>query len=110
MRDASARRWASRWRVRWGGACGRLTIRNQIPLFLMQEKVYLFEPVCASRGAISFTPPPPAPWFAEGARKAPHRASGPPRLWTAWRSEIRTAMRSESLAAGARGVGNVVWI
>ena len=42
MRDAFARMWASRWRVRWGGVYGRQTIRYEVPLVLRQEKVRVF--------------------------------------------------------------------
>ena len=76
MRDASARMWASWWRVRWGGVCGLLTIRDQVPLFLRQENVYLFDPVCVSRGAISFTPRPPPHVSQKGVGRRPTGPAG----------------------------------
>ena len=113
MRDASARMWASRWRVRWGGIYGRLTIRDQVPLFLRQANMYFVRISLRVEGCYLLHPAPPpstAPGFAEGGQKAPHRASRPLRRWTAWRSAIRTAKQSESLAAGALGVRNTVSI
>ena len=38
----AARKWAARWRERWGGFHGRLRVRNEPPLDEMRAKVSVF--------------------------------------------------------------------